>query len=62
MDGDADGDFDVDAFDFLAWQQQYGIGAGPLSAVSAVVPEPSSIFLLLFGLGMVVNSFQRGRL
>jgi hypothetical protein len=34
-DGDADGDFDVDAADFLLWQRQL-VGAGPIAAV----PEP----------------------
>ncbi len=46
-DGDADGDLDSDGADFLVWQQQFGLTAGPL-ATSVGVPEPSSL-VLLFG-------------
>jgi hypothetical protein len=43
--GDADYDGDVDGRDMLIWQKQYG--AGMPSALSSVVPEPSTILLLL---------------
>jgi len=47
--GDADGDGDADGQDFLLWQQQFGSGVtSPLA--SQVVPEPSTLALLLLGL------------
>ena len=47
--GDADGDGDSDGRDFLTWQRQY---TGPLGAAfspTTVVPEPTTILLLLAG-------------
>ena len=34
--GDADGDHDVDGYDFLLWQQQYTGNLNPLSAAATV--------------------------
>jgi hypothetical protein len=42
--GDANGDDFIDDADLAVWESQYG-GAPPLSAVSAAVPEPSSLLL-----------------
>ena len=54
MDGDANGDLDVDGTDFLIWQRQLSLSA-PISAASAAVPEPTSFLLAtlagLYGLG-----------
>lgn len=44
--GDADGDMDVDGFDLLTWQRQFGIGVPP-PAIAIAVPEPSTQLLLL---------------
>jgi hypothetical protein len=43
--GDADGDRDVDGADFLAWQRQLG-GATAVTA-GAAVPEPASLVLIV---------------
>jgi T5SS/PEP-CTERM-associated repeat protein len=43
---DADADGDSDGADFLAWQRQLGSGV-PSQALSRVVPEPSSLLLLI---------------
>jgi len=57
--GDADGDDDVDGNDFLTWQQNFGqVAVGGVSSLQAL-PEPSSCFLLLFGVtlcGMSLSS------
>jgi hypothetical protein len=37
---------DLDGFDFLVWQRQFGSGVPPLSA-STALPEPSSIVMLV---------------
>ena len=42
--GDADGDGDIDGRDFLLWQSQNGT---TIAAVTAAVPEPTSVALLL---------------
>jgi len=57
MDGDADGDFDVDGADFLTWQRQFGLGVGQLAAGSSVVPEPTSLGILI-GLSSMVVMFR----
>jgi hypothetical protein len=44
-DGDFDDDDDVDGFDFLKWQRQFGSGV-PLQAVIATVPEPGSLAMM----------------
>jgi hypothetical protein len=57
MQGDADGDGDVDGRDFLIWQRQFG-SAIPLVSNIAAVPEPNTFLLLtlaLVGLGSVRN-------
>jgi hypothetical protein len=52
--GDADGDGDVDGDDFLKWQRQVGRAPTPGSAssshLSANVPEPAALPLLVLGL------------
>lgn len=66
-DADADGDGDVDGADFLAlqrtnpslipdWESAYG--GGPLSGVAAV-PEPTSVGLLLLGIGSLILTGRR---
>ena len=37
---------DLNGFDFLLWQLQFGSGVSPLSA-STALPEPSSIVMLV---------------
>ena len=60
MDGDADGDLDVDGFDFLIWQQQF-TGALPLSSL-ATVPEPATDGLLfLTASAILTKGLRRGR-
>ena len=44
MQGDTDGDQDVDGADFLVWQRQ--LGSAATVAVTAAVPEPSTWMLL----------------
>jgi probable HAF family extracellular repeat protein len=44
MQGDADGDLDVDGADFLAWQRQSGSSAA--TAATTAVPEPALRLLL----------------
>ena len=48
-DGDANGDGEVNAADFFAWQRNLGAGSTPLAA-SAQVPEPSAVLLTVLGL------------
>jgi len=76
LDGDFDGDGDVDGLDFLKWQRgklasplsasdladwEMNFGtATPLSAASTVVPEPSTGMLLLCWM-MMVTKKVRGR-
>jgi len=58
--GDANGDGFVDGSDFMLWQQQQGgPGAPPLVANANVVPEPSSLVLLLAALACGVTSRRR---
>ena len=45
IDGDANGDMNVDGADFLKWQIQYTGSLNPLSS-SAAVPEPASLALV----------------
>lgn len=47
-DGDDDSDGDVDGLDFLRWQSNHLAGANPL-AIAQIVPEPSSLLLLIVG-------------
>lgn len=51
--GDADGDGDVDDADLAIWEGQYG--TVPISAASAAVPEPTSLFLLTIGSVLVLR-------
>ena len=61
INGDFDGDGDVDGADFLAWQRDPTIGnladwqaqfgtSGASTTGFAAVPEPSAVLLLLVGL------------
>jgi T5SS/PEP-CTERM-associated repeat protein len=61
MQGDADGDRDVDGSDFLVWQRQLGLTATALAA-AAVVPEPGCACLAAIAAGCVCGfSRQRDR-
>ncbi len=55
---DANGDFNSDGFDFLAWQRQL---TGPGPPVSVAVPEPNSKWTFLSGL-VILLLFKGGRL
>ena len=58
--GDADGDRDDDGADFLAWQR--GLDATPTGVLTATVPEPSAMALLLAGLPITLRRLaKRGR-
>jgi hypothetical protein len=48
--GDVNGDGVADGADFLIWQRQYD--PPPAAAAAAAVPEPTSLCLLLAGLGI----------
>ena len=59
--GDTNGDFDVDCFDFLRWQQGYAsaVSASPLVSI----PEPASLGLAAFGIVLFAvrfHEFYRG--
>lgn len=51
---DADGNGLSDGLDFLALQRQYGRSAALLETVSTV-PEPMTIFGLLFGIAIYLG-------
>ncbi|QDS97008.1 CBM96 family carbohydrate-binding protein [Adhaeretor mobilis] len=57
-DGDADADHDVDGNDFLAWQRGQG-AASDLAAAATVVPEPSTLPMLLLGMLTYARSRRR---
>ncbi len=55
--GDADRDFDVDGFDFLAWQRQLDANAPSVAALtgsSAAIPEPAAAVLTLMAVIAVI--------
>jgi T5SS/PEP-CTERM-associated repeat protein len=52
LNGDADGDQDVDGADFLVWQQQFGMSAG--AAVGGQIPEPSALCVALMSAAVAV--------
>lgn len=56
-DSDADNDGDSDGADFLAWQQQFGSGVGPLAASQAVPEPPGTLLGLSAALGLL-NIFE----
>ena len=56
LQGNADGDADVDGADFLTWQRQ--LGSVATVTVSAPIPEPGTLLLLVSG---VVALFFRRR-
>jgi glucose/arabinose dehydrogenase len=47
--GDADGDFDVDGADFLLWQRQLGSTA-PDDSANIPIPEPATPLMLVMGM------------
>ena len=52
---DGDGDLDVDQDDYTYWKNRFGNTSGSgSSAVSAAVPEPSSLAMLLIGLAIAL--------
>jgi len=61
MQGNADGDLDVDGRDFLIWQRQLG-GAPPAApAAAASVPEPGALALFATACcGVAVGAGRRG--
>ena len=60
LQGDADGDLDVDGSDFLVWQRQLGGAAVYAWATSA--PEPTTAILLLLGCAAARTFTRRGAL
>ena len=56
--GDADLDLDVDGYDFLHWQRQYGMSIFSVLA-SHRVPEPSTVLILLTASGCYCLSCTR---
>ena len=56
--GDADGDHDVDGFDFLAWQQWFGVGQSAMGG-AAGVPELTALSPVSWYI--VANALQRPR-
>ncbi|MCH8840707.1 MAG: S8 family serine peptidase [Planctomycetes bacterium] len=60
IDGDANGDMNVDGADFLTWQRQYTGSLPPLSS-SAAVPEPTSLALAAFCVSCVFWGAARRR-
>ncbi|MCA9230276.1 MAG: PEP-CTERM sorting domain-containing protein, partial [Planctomycetales bacterium] len=59
MSGDSDNSTLADGFDFLTWQRQFGNGVGAPLATVDTTPEPSSLALLLLGLGLTGLCKQR---
>jgi len=57
VNGDADGDADVDGADFLLWQRQ--LGGGAATAAAASVPEPRG-WLLVAVAGVMGWGYYRG--
>ena len=46
---------DLDGFDFLAWQREFGSGVSSLVTTSEAVPEPSSLLLLTLAIAMLFS-------
>jgi hypothetical protein len=59
LQGDADGDGDVDGRDFLFWQRQFNSGMATLQSNSLGIPEPSSCLLTATGWLMWVTRARR---
>jgi hypothetical protein len=55
--GDSNADGDVDADDLTAWTTQFGSHA--VTAATAAVPEPASVFGMVLALGAVIHSRRR---
>lgn len=58
MQGNADGDLDVDGSDFLVWQRQLGSEVAS-SPVTASIPEPTSFMLAAGAVGIALASRRR---
>jgi len=58
MQGDSDGDQDVDGLDFLAFQREFGIGI-PASLKLYRVPEPANWLLISTGIGCLFGRLRR---
>ena len=67
IDGDFDGDLDVDGADLLAWQRDSSLGniaawqenyGTPLAATALVIPEPSTIFYLVAACLILCNQVR----
>ena len=60
--GDTDGDGDVDGIDFLRIQSDFGGAPSPAvaAATAAVVPEPASALLMVFG-SLLIGAGSRSR-
>lgn len=54
--GDADGDYDTDGFDFLAWQREATVYSDPITAAVAHVPEPCGMLLFCAGVFLLAPS------
>lgn len=57
-DSDADGNGTSDGLDFLIWQRNFGSGSTPSSTL-AVIPEPSSVILLLVAFSVLAHPSVR---
>lgn len=58
--GDADGDGDSDGVDFLTWQRYFSGSAG-IGATSQIVPEPTTIVMVLAICGVLPGRRRLGR-
>lgn len=58
-DGDADGDFDVDGNDFLAWQRQ--LGSSAVTPAASPVPEPATAVTAWVGVAAMTYVLRRQR-
>ncbi len=56
--GDFNYDGQVDADDLAIWSSQFGANVSPATA-AAHIPEPTSLLLLLIGLGVCSIEYRR---
>ena len=56
--GDTNGDQQVDHLDYFVWRTAFAAAGGDLAAISAQVPEPSSVVLLALLAG-ATGTFRR---
>ncbi|MCA9235829.1 MAG: PEP-CTERM sorting domain-containing protein, partial [Planctomycetales bacterium] len=59
VDGDANGDGNVNDADLTVWQSQFG--TSPATSVVSAVPEPTTLALALGGLTLVLAGRARRR-